>query len=239
MYTDLGLVTADPDIGADVRQFFDSLYSGEAPRSFKKIVIAPQFLARRIQAHIRDEIEAAKAGRPARIFAKVNALVDEKIIEALYEASKAGVKIDLVVRGACSLIPGLPHVSENIRVVSIVDRYLEHSRIYYFESSSKMYLSSADWMPRNFFSRLEIAFPVLDPRVFAYLKDVIIPAYLRDTERGRVLSSSGEWSKPTPQEGKEYLLRAQQFFEKLALEDYRGTPLEWKKTDSLPPRPPK
>jgi len=233
----MGLVTSHPEFGSDARLFFDSLYLGQDPHSFKRLVLAPQFLARRILAHIKEETEAARAGLPARIFAKVNALVDEKIIEALYTASRAGVKIDLVVRGACSLVPCVTGLSENIRVISIVDRFLEHSRIYYFESAAKMYLSSADWMPRNFFSRLEIAFPVLDPRVLAFLKTIVIPAYLNDKRKGRRLNANGEWRRLVGHSS-ENAERAQEYFSLLAEKDYRGTPLEWKNVDNSAPRPP-
>src|SRR6201999_3896202 len=119
---------------------------------------------------------------------KVNALVDEAVIATLYQASQVGVPIDLIVRGACSLVPGVAGLSKNIRVISVVDRFLEHSRIYYFESQGAMYLSSADWMPRNFFSRLEIAFPVLDSRLHEYISKVVIPIYLSDTVKAKELT---------------------------------------------------
>ena len=118
------------------------------------------------------------------------------MIDALYNASKAGVQVDLIVRGACSLIPGVKGLSENIRVISVVDRFLEHSRIYYFESQRAMYLSSADWMPRNFFSRLELAFPVLDKRIYAYIEQVVIPTYLADNRKARELTHQGTWKLP-------------------------------------------
>jgi polyphosphate kinase len=171
---------------------------------------------------IKAETESAKAGKGGRIVAKVNALVDEKIIEDLYAASQAGVQIDLIVRGACSLIPGVKGLSDNIRVISIVDRFLEHSRIYWFQQSGAMYLSSADWMPRNFFSRLEIAFPVLDPRLYRFIAEVLLPGYLRDNVRARRLTPRGVWAKVPatmpPQ-------RAQWYFEALAMNHYSETPL--------------
>ncbi len=224
-YTDLGLVTAHPEIGADARQFFDSLYRREVPHSFRHLVIAPQYLARRMLAHIRDETEAAIAGKPARIFAKVNALVDDKIVEALYMASQAGVQVDLIVRGACSLLPGVPEVSEKIRVLSIVDRFLEHSRIYYFGSSKRLYLSSADWMPRNFFSRLEIAFPILDQRLFSYVEQCVIPTYLGDRIKARELCANGTWKRCGKNTPGNATTRAQHIFESLAAEGYRSTVL--------------
>ena len=130
--------------------------------------------------------------------AKVNALVDEQVIASLYRASQFGVQVDLIVRGACSLIPGVPGLSENIRVISIVDRCLEHSRFYYFASSRQLYLSSADWMPRNFFKRLEVAFPVLDQRIFTFIEKVIIPTYFEDTVKARELTAQGTWKKRIP-----------------------------------------
>jgi polyphosphate kinase len=166
----------------------------------------------------------------------VNALVDASVINQLYMASQAGVQVDLIVRGACSLIPGVAGLSDNIRVVSVVDRFLEHSRIYYFESSKSLYLSSADWMPRNFFSRLEIAFPVLDPKLYDYISKVVIPAYLADTVKAKELTPQGTWKKRTISSlspiselaqslfGKK-AVRSQFLFEELALREYKGTPL--------------
>jgi polyphosphate kinase len=224
-YTDLAIITSNQEIGSDARQFFDSIYSQETPKALRKFVIAPQFLARRLLTHIKEEIEAAKDGRFSRIFIKVNALVDPKIIESLYTASQAGVKIDLIVRGACSLIPEIPGISENIKVLSIVDKFLEHSRVYYFGSSKKLYLSSADCMPRNFFSRLEIAFPILDQRIFHFLETVIISTYLMDHAKARRLTSTGVWRRRYGY-SKENAARAQVFFEKLSKTEYVGTPLE-------------
>ncbi len=224
-YTDLGLLTANEDIGADARYFFDSVIRGVVPTQFKVLVPAPIRLHRKLQSLIRSEIMSAKRGEPARIFAKVNALVDEGIIDLLYEASQAGVEVDLLVRGACSLIPGVKGLSENVRVVSIVDRFLEHSRLYFFENSGSMYLSSADWMPRNFFSRLELAFPILDPRLYTYLKDVVIPTYLRDNVKSRELTPEGLWRLRSQVAGQP-TVRAQFKLEELAERRYRGTPLE-------------
>ena len=160
-----------------------------------------------------------------RIVAKVNALVDEEVIAALYSASQAGVQVDLIVRGACSLIPGVTGLSKNIRVISVIDRFLEHSRIYYFESEKAMYLSSADWMPRNFYSRLEIAFPVRDPKAFAFIQTVLLPTYLADNQKARELNQQGTWRKKSSPFGKK-TVRAQFVFEKMATDQYVGTPLE-------------
>jgi polyphosphate kinase len=194
-YTDLALLTAHPGIGSDARYFFDSLYEKKMPQNLNFLVLAPKNLAKRLLALIEQEKIAALEGRKAQIIAKMNALVDPQIIKALYSASNAGVQIDLIVRGACSLVPNVPGLSENIRVVSIVDRFLEHSRIYYFENSRQIYLSSADWMPRNFHSRVEIAFPVLDTRIFSYLTNVVLPTYLQDTVKARELTKEGVWKR--------------------------------------------
>ena len=221
-YTDISVFTGNPEMGDDARHFFDSVYKKEIPTSFKQLVIAPTKLNPRMRTLIKAETEAASSGKPARIFAKVNALVDEKIIEDLYVASQAGVQVDLIVRGSCSLIPGVKGLSENIRVISIVDRFLEHSRIYWFQSSSVMYLSSADWMPRNFFSRLEIAFPVLDARLYKFMTEVLIPGYLRDNQRARRLNPRGVWEKVSNSQPPH---RAQWYFEELATGHYKNTPL--------------
>ncbi len=224
-YTDLSVLTANPEIGADARHFFDAVWDGRIPTSFKQLVVAPSRLARRLKSLIQHEADAARRGERARIVAKVNALVDKGIVESLYRASSAGVRIDLIVRGACSVIPGIKGLSENIRVVSIVDRFLEHSRIYYFGASKRMYLSSADWMPRNFFSRLEIAFPVLDPRIYRYIEQVVFPAYLNDEAKARVLTPQGVWRRRS-RSGAVNPPRSQVLFRELAIRDYRGTPLE-------------
>lgn len=222
LYTDLGILTSQAEIGADARHFFDSVWDGKLPTGFKRLVSAPARLHRRLLSLIEGETEAALLGRRTRIVAKVNALVDEAVIDALYRASRAGVQVDLIVRGACSLIPGIKDLSENIRVISIVDRFLEHSRLYYFEDAKALYLSSADWMPRNFFSRLEIAFPVLDPRIYQYIAEVLLPTYLSDSVKARELTSQGLWKRRVNGSKR---LRSQFVFESLATRHYRGTPL--------------
>lgn len=224
-YTDLALFTANPEIGEDARHFFDSVVAGEVPTTFKRLVPAPTKLHRRVLSLIETEIRAAEAGKPARIFAKVNALVDEEVIEALYRASRAGVRVDLIVRGACSLIPGVAGLSERIRVISVVDRLLEHSRIYYFENSRSIYLSSADWMQRNFFSRLEVAFPILDPKLHEYIEKILIPTYLADTVKGKELTPQGTWKRRSSGSSSK-AVRSQMAFEELAVRGYQGTPLE-------------
>lgn len=224
-YTDLAILTASQEIGHDAKLFFDSVCRGEIPSGFKQLVLAPTQLHRRLLAHIKSETQSAKEGKAARIVAKVNALVDDAVIENLYQASQAGVKVELIVRGACSLVPGVKGLSERIRVISVVDRFLEHSRLYYFENGRALYLSSADWMPRNFFSRLEIAFPIQHPLLYSYLTEVLIPAYLKDSAKARELTPQGTWRKvaPKPKLGP---FRSQFFFADLAEKAYKGTPLE-------------
>ena len=225
LYTDLAIITANKDIGLDARVFFDEALEGRVPTSFRKLIPAPSKLHRVITAMIDQEIEMAKQGKQARVVVKVNALVDIGVIEKLYHASQAGVKVDLIVRGATSIVPGVKGLSENIRVISVVDRFLEHSRIYYFASSKKIYLSSADWMPRNFFSRLELAFPVLDQRIYSYIEKVLISTYLTDTVKARELTPQGTWRKRTSQ-SRGNKIRSQFYFEELAKNGYKNTPLE-------------
>jgi polyphosphate kinase len=236
-YTDLAILTSNQDICKDVRYFFDTVWSGKIPTDFKQLVSAPTRLHRRLLSLIQGEIEAALKGGKARIVAKVNALVDESVIKHLYRASQAGVRVDLIVRGACSLIPGVRGLSDNIRVISVVDRFLEHSRIYSFSHAKIIYLSSADWMPRNFFSRLELAFPILDPDLYRFIETFIIPLYLSDTVKARELTPEGKWklrssaashSKLIRGEllrSDERAIRSQFLLEKAAVHEYEGTPL--------------
>jgi polyphosphate kinase len=243
-YTDLAILTANPTICMDVHHFFETVLQGKIPTDFKSLISAPTKLHRRLLAHIQAEIEAARRGEKARIVAKVNALVDDSVILQLYQASQAGVQVDLIVRGACSLIPGLKGLSENIRVVSIIDRFLEHSRIYYFSHAQAIYLSSADWMPRNFFSRLELAFPILDPDIYRYIERFIIPLYLADTVKSRELTPEGKWKRRKNLSGRpeslhtlnqvlspgEKNVRSQFLLEEVANREYLGTPL-WRRYD--------
>lgn len=223
LYTDFGVLTARPQVGEDAALFFDSIRKGEVPTQLSHLLVAPTQLHKRLQLLIAQETREARSGKDARIVVKVNALVDRKIIQSLYAASQAGVKLDLIVRGACSLVPGIPELSENIRVISIVDRYLEHSRIYYFQSSNQLYLSSADWMPRNFFSRLEIAYPILDERIFRYITQDVIPCYLADNQKARRLHEDGKWRPVKDSKSQDH--RAQFVFEKFSQSEYRNTQL--------------
>ncbi len=186
LYTDLGLFTCKEEFAGDVTELFNLVTGYTLPPQFKRLHVAPHGLRSFIEDRIRTEIENACHGRPARIAAKVNAIVDPEIIDLLYEASQAGVKVDLVVRGICSLRPGIEQVSENIRVISIVGRYLEHHRIYYFHDGGnrRVYLASADWMQRNLDRRVETCFPIDDPA----LKERVISmleAALSDNQKAR------------------------------------------------------
>ena len=196
-YTDFGLLTANSALAKDVNEVFISLTSLAKPRKLQHLWIAPFELQRELVKAIRNETRIAKEGGVGQITAKMNSLVDESIIEALYEASQAGVKIELIIRGACSLRPGVPGLSETIRVRSIVGRFLEHSRIFNFlnEGANDVYLSSADWMNRNLFRRIEIAFPVLDPQLKKrVLQEGLLP-YLKDNQNSWELDSAGVYHR--------------------------------------------
>ncbi len=204
VYTDLGLFTADKEMADDVSALFNLLTGYSQNHDWQKLIISPHDMHRRTIELIEEQAQLAQEGKPARIFAKLNALVDRRTIEALYRASQAGVPIDLVIRGICCLRPGLPGISENIHVRSIVDRFLEHSRIMVFGEGAQqqVFLSSADWMPRNFERRVEAMFPVEDPRLKLRIVDEIVPAYLRDNDRARVLGKDGNYRWEKPDDGK-------------------------------------
>ncbi|HET7843164.1 MAG TPA: polyphosphate kinase 1 [Xanthomonadales bacterium] len=196
-YTDIGLITCEKDIGEDVHRLFQQL-SGLGPViKLKRLLQSPFTLHKGLMAKIERETANAKAGKPARIIAKINAMNEPGVIELLYEASRAGVKIDLIVRGSCALRPGEPGVSENIRVVSIVGRFLEHSRVYYFENAgdSEIYCSSADWLERNLLRRVETCFPVLDPELAKRVFDEELANYLADNTNAWELKSDGSYVK--------------------------------------------
>jgi polyphosphate kinase len=202
-YTDFGLFTADEDIGEDASAVFNLLTGYSQGHPWRKLIVAPEHMHTRTMQLIEEQTQRALEGRPSRIFAKLNALVDYRVIEALYRASQAGVPIELIVRGICGLRPGLPGISENIRVTSIVDRFLEHSRMYVFspDDEAKIYLSSADWMPRNFHRRVEVMFPIEAPELRQRLLKEVIPTYLRDNARARILHSDGSYTRLQPEPG--------------------------------------
>jgi polyphosphate kinase len=196
-YTDFGLLTADPDICADVDEVFRHITSLSKSGRMKRLLLAPFTMQRRVVEMIRREARNAREGKPARIKAKMNALTDEGVIRALQAASQAGVAIDLIVRGACALRPGVPGLTENVRVRSILGRFLEHHRIWCFENGgeSEVWLSSADWMGRNLFRRIEVAFPVLDPVLRKRVVDEGLDAYLADRADAWTLGSDGAWTR--------------------------------------------
>src|SRR5438105_8475833 len=191
LYTDFGLLTADPALCSDVNEVFLHITSLARANRLKRLWLAPFTMHRHLLDAIRRETRHAKEGRPARIVAKMNALLEEAVVRALYTASQAGVKIDLVVRGACALRPGVKGVSENIRVRSIVGRFLEHHRVWLFhnDGADDVYLASADWMGRNLFRRIEVAFPILDPGLKARVIDEGLKPYLADTQDAWELSA--------------------------------------------------
>jgi polyphosphate kinase len=197
IYTDVGIFTADEGIATDATNLFNSLTGFSEFSEYGCLLVAPLNLRKGIIKLIKRETAHAKAGRPGRIIAKINSLTDVAIVRALYQASQAGVSIDLIVRGICTLRPGLPKVSNNIRVRSIVGRFLEHSRIFYFGNNGKeeVYIGSADWMYRNLSRRVEVIVPIKDSRLRAYLKDVVLGAYLKDNINARELRSDGTYAR--------------------------------------------
>jgi polyphosphate kinase len=205
VYTDLGLLTADAEIGGDATDLFNFLTGFSRQKEYSRLMVAPVNLRERMLALIERETVHAREGRPARIIAKTNRLTDFDIIEALYKASQAGVRIDLIVRGACMLRPDIPGLSETIHVRSVVGRFLEHSRIYYFANGGDddVYIGSADWMARNLDRRVEVVAPILDSQLKRHLKDVVLAAYLRDNVKARVLKTSGTYERVPVAPGEE------------------------------------
>ena len=206
LYTDIGLFTCNEDICNDISDIFNILTGYSAQKEFREVAVAPINLRQQIEQLISREIEWAKQGKKARIIIKVNSLVDPDIIGYLYEASQAGVEVDLIVRGVCCLVPGLPGISERIRVRSIVGRYLEHSRIYYFYNNGDedLFISSADIMQRNLDRRVELMTPVYDSAIKNYLRNTVLEIYLHDNVKARVLNPNKKYS-PAPRESIEEL----------------------------------
>ncbi|MEK6608701.1 MAG: polyphosphate kinase 1 [Myxococcota bacterium] len=225
-YTDLGLLTCDRELAHDVATYFAALSGQIRHPVFRELLVAPGNLHQQTLRLIREETRIQRSGGQGRIAAKMNALVDPDIAEALYEASCAGVRVDLIVRGSCCLIPGIQGMSENIRVVSVIDRFLEHSRAYYFRAggAERVYLSSADWMPRNFYSRYEIAFPVKDVALKRYVRDVVLAAGLADNVKSWTLLPDGTYARSQRSPGAP-ALRSQSLFEDLARRRYLHTTL--------------
>jgi polyphosphate kinase len=198
LYTDLGLFTADEQIGADVTDLFNYLTGYSRKQDYRKLLVAPTTLRERFVDLIRREIEHVTAGRGGHLIFKMNAIEDTPMIQLLYQASQAGVKVDLIVRGLSSLRPGIADVSENIRVISIVGRFLEHSRIYYFANGGdeEIYLSSADFMPRNLTRRVELGFPIRSKSLLVRLKEEILETYLADTAKSWYQLPDGTYIRP-------------------------------------------
>jgi len=206
-YEDIGLFTSDEAIGADATDAFNYITGYSTQSDYRKLLVAPVNLRKKLESLIEREMEHAKKGNPARLIFKVNAIVDPEMIRVLYQASQAGVQLDLLVRGMCCLLPGIKNVSENIRVISIVGRYLEHSRIYYFHNNGKeeIYCGSADLMDRNLNRRVEVVFPVENPDQIHHLHENVLEAYLRDNVRARIMHSDGTYHRLTPKDGKNNL----------------------------------
>jgi polyphosphate kinase len=197
-YTDFGLLTAHPRLTEEVNEVFIHLTSLTKPKKLDYLWLAPFALQKEIIRAIRNETAIARAGRPGRIIAKMNALLDESVIRELYAASAEGVKIDLIVRGACALRPGVPGLSDHIKVRSIIGRFLEHTRIYYFRNdlAHDVHLASADWMNRNLFRRIEVAFPVLDKALKKRVISEGLNPYLKDNTNAWHLGRNGAYVKP-------------------------------------------
>jgi len=211
-YTDFGLLTADPVLTEDVHRVFLQLTGLGKVTRLRQLLQAPFRLHAAMLEKIQREIDNHQAGKPARIVARMNSLNESKIIQALYKASQAGVPIQLVVRGICSLRPGVPGISETIEVRSVLGRFLEHSRVFYFENGGdpEVFLSSADWMPRNFFRRVEVAFPVRDPELRDRVAEESLFNYLRDNATAWVLQPDGSYTRTRPADGQE-VFSAQDF----------------------------
>ncbi len=200
MYEDFGIFTSDEEIGADATDLFNYLTGYSTKQDYRKLLVAPTTLRKRLEELIIREIEHAQAGYKAHLIFKVNSIADPEMIQLLYKASKAGVRVDLLVRGICCLRPNIKDISENIRVISIVGRYLEHSRMYYFQNNGddEIYLGSADLMPRNLNHRVEVVFPVENKKAILHLRQDILETYLKDNVHAYMLDSNGYYSRLLP-----------------------------------------
>jgi polyphosphate kinase len=203
LYEDIGMFTCDEAIGADATDLFNYLTGYSGKQDYRKLLVAPINMRQKMEALIEREIEHQKKNGDGHLILKMNSLVDRKMIQCLYRASQEGVKIHLLVRGICCLRPGLEGISENIQVISVVGRFLEHSRIYYFSNGGQeeIYLGSADLMPRNINRRVEVLFPVSDPRLIRYLHDEVLVTYLNDNIKARLMSPDGSYKRVKPVDG--------------------------------------
>ncbi len=205
IYEDIGMFTCDEAIGADATDLFNFLTGYSTQSEYRKLLVAPVNLRKKLEGLIQREIEHAKNGKKAHLIFKLNSIVDPEMIQLLYMASQAGVKVDMFVRGMCGLRPGIKGVSENIRVISVVGRYLEHSRIFYFHNGGKdeIYLGSADLMDRNLNRRVEVVFPVENPEHIKYLRNDVLAAYFHDNTRARIMKPDGTYIRLSPREKEE------------------------------------
>ncbi len=203
IYEDIGLFTCDDAIGADSTDLFNYLTGYSTQQEYRKLLVAPVNLRTRLEAMIQRETEYARQGHKAHLILKTNALVDPQIIDLLYQASQAGARVDLLVRGICCLRPGIKGLSENIRVLSVVGRYLEHSRVYYFhnQGAEEMYIGSADLMPRNLNHRVEVVFPVENQEQIRYLRDQVLGLYFKDNSSARLMQPGGQYKRLKPEGG--------------------------------------
>ncbi|MFO7724678.1 MAG: polyphosphate kinase 1 [Oceanipulchritudo sp.] len=228
LYTDVSLLTTRPELTREVAEVFNNLTGFAKDRDFKHLLVAPYTLHQRMNEFIIQETSNARKGLPARIIVKCNSLIDKETIDNLYAASAAGVQTDLLIRGICGLVPGVRGMSENIRVRSILGRYLEHSRIFYFENAAgtrpRIYAGSADWMARNFYRRIEVVFPIEQDDIRDRIVNEILDTYLRDTKAATQLRPNGSYRKVLPAKN-EKGLRAQQFFIKEAKRQTRAAEL--------------
>lgn len=250
LYTDLGMITTQPAFVEDARTLFDTFEKMDESedwdllsdpekfsKRFKTWVVAPAALHERIISWIHQETKNAREGKPSGIRAKMNGLVESRVIEALYQASQAGVRVDLIIRGMCRLRPGVPGLSENIRVRSLVDKYLEHSRVFIFENAGdrRIWLSSADWMPRNFFKRIELAVPVLNEAMKTWITDEFWETYIRDNVRARECTAEGEYVRVLPWGQSD--VRAQFHFDATTMPDFGKTPVKAPRPSPAAPLP--
>jgi polyphosphate kinase len=217
LYTDIGMFTCDDAIGADCTDLFNYLTGYSAKVDYRKLLVAPVGLREALERLIHREIEHQRAGERGHLIFKMNALVDMRMIQLLYEASQAGVQVDLLVRGICCLRPGLAGVSDNIKVTSIVGRFLEHSRIFYFRNAGQeeVYLGSADMMPRNLDRRVEVAFPVQDPKLVRFLHDEVLAVYLADVVKARHMKADGTYDRPSHRNQADSMNSQEWFIKKL------------------------